>query len=251
MDITPFFHSIILGIVEGLTEFIPVSSTAHLLIAGTLLKFPSQAALETLSISIQGGAILAVVFHFWNTIWKSGTLFWKIVIAFLPTGIAGILLYPYIRQMLDNNLVIALALIIGGIVLVFIRPIEENRTASTITWKQAFLIGLVQIASFIPGVSRAGSTIIGGTLLKIPRSIIVPFSFLLAIPTILGASVVSVTDVRISGNDWGLIAVGAVVAFITALFTIRFFMNLLTKKPLSWFGWYRIAVGVLVLVFLV
>jgi undecaprenyl-diphosphatase len=110
----------------------------------------------------------------------------------------------------------------------------------------------MQIVSFIPGISRAGATLIGGTLVRIPRNIIVPFSFLLAIPTILGASVVEMRHMTgITGGEWGFIAVGTIVAFITALLTIKFFMRLLTKKPLAWFGWYRIVIGIIVLIFFV
>jgi undecaprenyl-diphosphatase len=179
-------------------------------------------------------------------------ILWKVALAFVPTGIAGILLYPVIKPVFENHTVIAIALIAGGIVFLFMRPVESKADVSTISWKQSLWIGLVQILSFIPGVSRAGATLIGGTAAKIPRSVIVPFSFLLAIPTILGASAVSLMDTpSLGSNAWMLIAIGAATAFLTALATIKFFINLLVSKPLSWFGWYRIFIGIIVLIFFV
>lgn len=241
--------TIILGIVEGLTEFIPVSSTAHLLLVGQLIVIPEH-LLEVLSISIQGGAILAAVWYFWNTIWSNLSLIPKVVVGFIPTGIAGIALYPLIKPLFSNTTTIALALIIGGVALILIRSNDTPTNVSTITYRQAFMLGIAQIFSFIPGVSRAGATLIGGTIVRIPRSIIVSFSFLLAIPTILGASVVELRNTPLlTSSEWQLIAIGAVVSFVVGLFAIRFFITILTKKPLSWFGWYRILVGILVLLF--
>lgn len=241
---------IILGIIEGLTEFIPVSSTAHLLITSTILGIPNGPFVEALSLCIQSGAILAVIFYFSKLLLRQRTLIWKIAIAFIPTAIAGILLYPLIKDLLSSTTVIALALIVGGIGLLLIKPVDTPTTLTDITYKQAFLVGLVQIASFIPGMSRAGSTLIGGTLMKIPRETIVSFSFLLAIPTIIGASVVEARHVSgITTQEWGLITLGTVVSFIVALFVIKFFMNILTKKPLKWWGWYRIIIGIIILIF--
>ncbi|HVY35690.1 MAG TPA: undecaprenyl-diphosphate phosphatase [Candidatus Paceibacterota bacterium] len=244
--------TIILGAVEGLTEFIPVSSTAHLFLAGAAIHISSGLFLEALSISIQSGAILAAVWYFWKTIWHNKALFWKVAVAFIPTAIAGLVLYPIIKPLFDNHVIIALGLIVGGIGLIAIRPIDTDEGVAEVSYRQAFLIGVMQIASFIPGVSRAGATLIGGTLLKIPRAVIVPFSFLLAIPTIIGASAVEIRHVSgLTHHEWLLIGLGTVVAFIVALATIRFFIRILTKKPLSWFGWYRIAVGLVVLLFFI
>lgn len=242
-------QAVILGVIEGLTEFIPVSSTAHLLIAGHLIRFADTALLGTLSIAIQSGAILAAVYFFWHTVWHHKHLIGKVVLAFLPTGIAGVLLYPIIKPLFENNLTIALALIIGGAALLFIRTQDEETPLAAISYRQALFIGCLQILSFIPGVSRAGATLIGGSIMKIPRTLIVPFSFLLAIPTILGASVVELRHApTLAGAEWGLIGIGALTAFIVALFSIKFFIHILTKKPLAWFGWYRIIIGIVVLV---
>lgn len=243
--------TLILSIIEGLTEFIPVSSTAHILLASRALAIQPSAFIETVSICIQSGAIFAAIWYFWNTIWGNISLIPKIALAFIPTGIAGVLLYPLIKPLFASPLVMALALILGGIGLIYIKPVETNTDIHTLSYKQAFLIGLAQIASFIPGVSRAGATLIGGTLLHIPRSHIVAFSFLLGIPTILGASVVELRHTEtMSSYEWTLIALGTFTAFVVARYTMQFFITLLTKKPLSWFGWYRIALGVLVLILL-
>ncbi len=245
-------HTFILGILEGLTEFIPVSSTAHLLLAGKLLGIPSGQFLEGLSICIQSGAILAAIFYFWHVVLRHRELFWKVVVGFIPTGITGVLLYPLVKGALGSTAVIGIALILGGIGLLLIRPDDTETKATDITYKQAFWIGVMQIAAFIPGISRAGATLIGGTLLGIPRQTIVTFSFLLAIPTILGASVVEARHLgTLTTHEWFLLALGTIIAFVTALLTIRFFIRILTKKPLSWFGWYRVLIGILVLILLI
>jgi len=238
------FHSIISGIVEGLTEFIPVSSTAHIILAQRLFAMPQDMFAQAMSICIQSGAILAAVVFFWKTVWRDLSLVPKIIVAFIPTGVIGLTLYPLISKMLTSPFVIAGALIVGGIALILISPNDHEQEVTTISYRQAFIIGLMQTFAFIPGISRAGATLIGGSLVKIPRSTIVPFSFLLGIPTILGASVVEIRHVHgLSIQQWQYIAIATVIAFIVAQLTISFFIKLLSKKPLAWFGWYRIAIG--------
>ncbi len=241
-------QTIILGIVEGLTEFIPVSSTAHLLLVGKAISIP-QNLNETLSISIQAGAILAAIVYFWKTICGNLSLIPKIILGFIPTALAGVFLYPYIKPLFGNTAIIAYALILGGIALILIKPKDTNEKIESISYKNSFLIGLMQIFSFIPGMSRAGSTLIGGTLLKIPRQDIVSFSFLIAIPTILGASFIEIINTQSLVNEnLELIILGSMVSFIVAIFSIRFFIKFLTTKPLSYFGWYRILIGIIVLI---
>ena len=243
--------TLFLGLIEGITEFIPVSSTAHILLAGHILGMPAGIFLEALAICIQSGAILAAVWYFWDVIWSNLALIPKIIVGFLPTGIAGLLLYPLIKPFLQNHTIIALALIIGGIALILLRPVENTVDIKTVSYRQAFTIGVIQILSFIPGVSRSGATLIGGTWLGIPRALIVPFSFLLGIPTILGASLVEIRHVTgLSHSEWLLIGLGTIMAFIVAVATIKYFIKLLTTTSLSKFGWYRIALGILILLVL-
>jgi undecaprenyl-diphosphatase len=243
--------TIILGIVEGLTEFIPVSSTAHLLLTERILGIPDSTFWEAFTVCIQSGAIVAAIWYFWDVVWSHRSLILKIIVGFIPTGIVGVLLYPLIKSFLSNNTIIAIALIVGGILLITLSPIEDTEKIEAVSYRQAFLIGVAQIFSVIPGMSRSGSTLIGGTWLGIPRSTIVSFSFLLGIPTILGASVIELRHVHgLTHHEWILIALGSIVAFIVALSTIKFFITVLTKKPLSWFGWYRIAIGIIALLIL-
>ncbi len=243
--------TIILGIVEGLTEFAPVSSTAHILVSGNLLGIASSNFFEVFTVAIQSGAILAAVIYFWKTVLTNLSLIPKVILGFIPTAIAGLLMSSFIPKLFQNTWIIGLALIVGGIILIFLKPIDTPEDLKNISYKQAFIIGCTQILAFIPGVSRSGATLIGGTSLGIPRSQIVSFSFLLGIPTILGASVMGLNSLPpLSPSQWTMIIVGAITAFITALLTMKWFINLLTKKPLSWFGWYRIALGIIVLIFI-
>jgi undecaprenyl-diphosphatase len=247
-----FFNTIIIGIVEGLTEFAPVSSTAHILISGQLLGIGVSDFFKVFSIAIQSGAILAAVIYFWKTIWGNLSLIPKVVTGFIPTAIAGLLLQSTVSKALGSTTIIGWTLILGGIVLLFIKPIDTETDIKNISYKEAFIIGCTQILAFIPGVSRSGATLIGGTLLKISRKQIVSFSFLLGIPTILGASVVELHSIpNLSGSQWSLIAAGTITAFVVALLTMGWFIKILTKKPISWFGWYRILIGIIVLIFIV
>lgn len=246
-----FLITIILGVVEGLTEFAPVSSTAHLLISGHLYGIPASAFFNAFVISIQSGAVLAAIIFFWKTLLRNISLIPKIIVGFIPTAIAGILLHSLVSSLFANTQIVGVALILGGIIFLFLKPIDTDSDISKISYKDAFVIGCTQILAFIPGVSRSGATLIGGILLKIPRSQIVIFSFLLSIPTILGAGIVEIRSIpRLTGEQWSLIILGTIVAFTTALLTIKWFINILTKKPLSWFGWYRIVIGIVVLMFI-
>lgn len=250
MDVAIFF-SLLFGTTEGLTEFIPVSSTAHILLLARYLELTQTSFFTTFTIAIQSGAILAALTYFWKTVWSHTSLIPKIAVAFLPTAIVGLLLHSVITRLFSQTALIGWMLIIGGIVFLFLRPIDTEGDLSSLSYKHAFLIGCAQILSFIPGVSRAGATLIGGTLLRIPRSHIVPFSFLLGIPTILGASVIGLTDTQsLSPFEWRYILIGTLTAGVIAYLTMDIFIKLLTKKPLAWFGWYRIALGIIALVFL-
>lgn len=247
-------QAFILGIVEGLTEFLPISSTAHLMIANRILGLEATEFVKSFDIIIQLGAIAAVVILYIRRLFVQTTTFFKIALAFLPTAIIGVLLYPLVKKNLLGNLLVAgIALIVGGIIMIIFEYIHKNKEGKeNISFKSAFLVGVFQSLALIPGVSRAGATIIGGQSLGISRKTIVEFSFLLAIPTMLAASGLDVIKSNISFNQtkWLLLAIGFSTAFLTALVAIRFFLRFIEKHSFSGFGWYRIVVGAGILLFL-
>ncbi len=248
-------HAIILGIVEGLTEFLPISSTAHLVVANRLLAIPITDFVKSFDIIIQLGAILAVVILYLRRLLLDRATFQKIVVAFFPTAVVGLLLYPLVKNNLLGNLkIIAYALLIGGILMIIFEHTRQSKKAEQrISYFRAFMIGIFQSLAIIPGVSRAGATIIGGQSLGVSRKTIVEFSFLLAIPTMMAASGLDLIKSNISFNtsEWLLLIVGFISAFITALFAVRFFLRYIENHSFSAFGWYRIVIGLLILFFLV
>jgi len=252
------FHAIILGIIEGLTEFLPISSTAHLIIANRLLALPNTDFVKSFDIIIQLGAILAVVAIYARRLLAKPKTIIKILVAFIPTAIIGLTLYPFIKEVLfENILVIALALIIGGIILIlfekYYKNINTSIQVSEVTTFQAIKIGLFQSLAIVPGVSRAGATIIGGLSLGLSRKTIVEFSFLLAIPTMLAATGLDIikSGFNFSNQEWLLLTIGFITAFITALAAIRFFLHYIQKNTFTNFGWYRIIIGLAILAFII
>ncbi len=256
-----FLSAIILGAVEGLTEFLPVSSTAHLLISEKLLGLAASDFAKTFAISIQLGAILAVVALYWRRLTTDKELWGKLLAAFLPTAVLGLLFYKIIKTyLLDDLPLIAWALLIGGILIIIFelaikkRDITEQAVDfSAITYKQAILIGLAQCLAFVPGVSRAAATILGGLSLKINRQTIVAFSFLLAVPTMLAATGLDLIKNAgsFSGGQIELWLAGFITAFIVAAAVIKGFVKFVGKHNFVIFGVYRIIIGLLVLALLV
>ncbi len=261
MDLPLIIKAIIMGIVEGLTEFLPVSSTGHLIVVGKLLNFPETIA-STFEIFIQLGAILAVVVFFIRDLVgllkralserRAQMLLVNIAIAFVPAAVIGLLLNKIIEQRLFNPTTVAFALIVGGVIMLAVewRPrvpgttdIEQTRPA------QALGIGIAQIASLWPGMSRSASTLVGGLLMGLDRPTALRFSFYLSIPTMIIASLFSlVRDPGRVGSEYALaFAVGFVVSFIVALVVVRFFLGYVAKHDLKPFAWYRIAAGVVLL----
>lgn len=246
-------HSLILGIVEGLTEFLPISSTAHLMLAGDLLKIPATDFVKSFDIFIQLGAILAVVILYFKRIITNWNLIKKIAVAFIPTAIIGFILYKIVKTyLLSNNYIAAIALLLGGLVLIiFEKRFYKNSPvlSSEITYRQAFIIGCAQSLAIIPGVSRAAATIIGGLAQKIERKTMVEFSFMLAIPTMIAAVGWDLikTPISFSRPEWSLLAYGFIVAFITAIIGVKFFIKFIQKNNFIPFGWYRIILGLIVL----
>ena len=260
--------AIILGIVEGVTEFLPVSSTGHLILASALLGYNSE-YWALFNIVIQLGAILAIVVLYWRTFWAvlQGLLRFdptsvrfvrNLLVAFLPAAVIGLVLHKQIEKLLGSPLTVAIALIVGGIAIIGIeRTVREGRIkgVAEIPLPKVIGIGFIQCLAMIPGVSRSGATILGALSLGVERRTAAEFSFFLAIPTMLGATVLELVTKRhelMAANSvgFGLIGIGFVVAFVVALLVVRWFVGLVGKTGFSPFGWYRIAVGALALVFL-
>lgn len=264
MMLVDFFKAALLGIVEGLTEFIPVSSTAHLLLTSQLVDFTTIKN-NLFEIVIQLGAILAICVIYRGKIFdllihfkeKSQQKFiLNLALAFLPAALIGLAFHGLIKAFLFNNLTIALALIFGGIVMILVERKPRSSTVeelNNITPLTAFYVGLFQCLAMIPGVSRSGATIIGGLLLGLNRKIAAEFSFFLAIPTITAASIYDLykSSIDLTNTDLEIIFVGLLASFLSALFVVKWFINFVSKNNFVPFGFYRIVVGILVLIFLV
>jgi undecaprenyl-diphosphatase len=243
-------HAVVLGIVEGVTEFLPISSTAHLELVGAALKLADTEFRKSFEIIIQFGAILSVVVLYWSKFWNIEVLK-KLVVAFIPTGVLGLALHGFIkRALLGNTTVILLALAIGGVLLILFERWRTGTTAeeidfSEITYQRAALIGLFQSVAMIPGVSRSAATIVGGSLIGVSKRTIVEFSFMLAVPTMLGASVLELyKDHSALGGHTVTLAVGFVVSFVVAIVAIKSFLAYLKRHDFTLFGWYRIVLAV-------
>ena len=257
MDI---FQTIILGIVEGLTEFLPISSTGHLILANKLLGFLQTEFTKTFEIAIQAGAILSVVALYWKA-FLNKEIIKRLFVAFLPTAILGFLLYKIIKGYLLNSEIIVLwALLLGGIVLILLELFfkskqKENLIDSTqnISYKKCFLIGCFQSLAMVPGVSRSGATIMGGLLSNISRKTIVEFSFLLAVPTMIGATGYDLlkSGANFSVNQVWILLAGMLISFVVALLAIKFLIKFVQKYSFIGFGVYRIVLALLFLIFII
>ena len=243
-------HATLLGVVEGITEFLPISSTAHLILASKALHLADSEFLKSFEIIIQLGAILSVVVLYWTKFW-SWEVLKKLVVAFIPTGVIGLTVYKMIKvYLLGNVTVVLLALVIGGIALIVFERFNPEAEPtevdfSEITYQRALLIGLFQAIAVIPGVSRSAATIVGGSLIGITKRTIVEFSFMLAVPTMLGASLLDLlkSHSALTGN-YGVLGVGFIVSFFTAIVAIKSFLGYIKKKDFSVFGWYRIVLAI-------
>ena len=250
-----FLHAIILAIVEGLTEFVPVSSTGHMIIASSMMGIQSQEFVKLFTVVIQLGAILSVVVLYFKRFFQSLDFYFKLLIAFIPAVVLGLLLSDIINNLLESPLVVAISLVVGGVILLFVdkwfnKSIIDD--TDKISYFTAFKIGLFQCISMIPGVSRSASTIIGGMSQNLTRKNAAEFSFFLAVPTMFGATVKKIYDYYQDGNtitteEFKLLAVGNIVAFIVAMLAIKYFISFLQKNGFRIFGWYRIVVGLIIL----
>jgi undecaprenyl-diphosphatase len=260
-DPTLLLHALILGIIEGLTEFLPVSSTGHLILAGQLLGFNDEKG-KVFEIAIQFAAILAVVWEYrarlghavmsLRTESASQRLAINLIVAFLPAAVLGFLFIKQIKYYLFNPIVVASALIIGGVLILWAerrQHVVRAETVDDMTWRDALKVGFAQALAMIPGTSRSGATIIGGLLFGLSRKTAAEFSFFLAIPTMFAATLYDVFKNRdlFSADDIGLFAVGGAASFISALLAVRGLIRFISRHDFTVFAWYRIVFGVLVL----
>ena len=274
MSLVEVLKIIVLGIVEGFTEWLPISSTGHMILVDEIIRLNQPDAFkDVFLVVIQLGAILAVVVMFFHKLnpfspskssrQKDATwaLWIKIIIACVPAAILGLLLDDWMEAHLFNAYVVAAALIVYGVLFIVL----ENSSVCTnprfnkvgqISAKTAFLIGMVQLLALIPGTSRSGSTILGAMLLSCSRFVATEFSFFMAIPVMFGASgykilkfILKTGLASITGFQWGLLLIGSLVAFVVSLFAIKFLMNFIRKHDFTAFGWYRIVLGIIVILF--
>ncbi|HEY0595961.1 undecaprenyl-diphosphate phosphatase [Sphingopyxis sp.] len=257
--------AVILGIVEGLTEFLPVSSTGHLILATELLGYDA-ARWAVFNIAIQPGAILAIVVLYRKLFWDMFTGFFRrdpvaiafvrnLALAFFPAVILGLAFGDYIELLLENAVVVAWALIIGGFAILLVERFARTKDVggvANVSTRQSILVGLVQCIAMIPGVSRSGATILGAMSFGVDRKTAAEFSFFLALPTLTGATVLQLFKHRdaITSNDLGLIAVGSLVSFVVAWAVIKAFLAVVTRYGFAPFAWYRIIAGVAALIWL-
>lgn len=271
-------EAVILGIVEGLTEFLPVSSTGHMILAEALLKMEKSSLTNVFIVNIQFGAILSVLILYWRRFLQNLDLYYKLFVAFIPAAVLGLLLNKAIDKLLSSVTTVAVSLVLGGIVLVFIDRIfkkqiedaahdedtvlvkrqnefgvevtEEKLVEFKVSWKQAFIIGCFQTIAMVPGVSRSAVTIIGGLVQKLNIKRAAEFSFFLAVPTVTAAAIFKLYKefYIIKGTDVNLLIIGNTVAFVVGMIAIKFFIELITRFGLKFFGYYRIIVGLTILI---
>lgn len=249
-----YFDAIILAIVEGLTEFLPVSSTGHMIITSSLLGIESDPFTKTFTVAIQLGAIVSVLILYWKRFFQSFNFYFKLLVAFIPAMFFGLLFSNQIDALLENAIVVAISLIAGGILFLFIDKLfNQDSTIETVTYRSAFIIGMFQVVAMIPGVSRSAATIIGGLSQKLNKKTAAEFSFFLAVPTMLAATGYKLLKFYLDGNTFGqeqisTLIIGNAVAFIVAVLAIKSFISYLTKHGFKIFGYYRIVLGAIILI---
>lgn len=266
-----WIESIIIAIVEGLTEFLPVSSTGHMIITQGLLGMESTPFLKAFTVIIQFGAILSVICLYWRkffypeTMQSKGYTWWqaiwrfylRLIVGVIPAVILGFTFNDFIESNLDNVMLVAVMLIVGGVFMLFCdRLFSDSSETTPLTLKRAFIIGCFQCISMIPGISRSMATIVGGMAQKLTRKAAAEFSFFLAVPTMFGATCLELYklmshdggNILTQGDNLSLLLTGCVVAFVVAILAIKFFINYVAKYGFVAFGWYRIIVGAAILI---
>lgn len=253
-----WFDTIIIAIIEGLTEFLPVSSTGHMVIAQALLNVESTTFVKAFTVIIQLGAILSVVVLYWKRFFQSVNFYLKLFVGVIPAVILGLYFENAIDLFLEKVWVVALMLLLGGIVMLFVdKWFSKTDSNQEVTYKKSFTIGIFQCIALIPGVSRSMASIVGGMSQRLTRKNAAEFSFFLAVPTMFGATLLKVyklisdpVQLEVLKENISTLIIGNVVAFIVAMLAIRFFINFLSKNGFRAFGYYRIVVGAIILILL-
>ena len=251
-----YLQAIILAIIEGITEFLPISSTGHMIIASSFFGIAQEEFTKLFTVVIQLGAILSVVVLYFKRFFQTIDFYFKLLVAFIPAVIFGLLFSKKIDALLENPITVAISLVIGGVVLLkvddWFSNSQETQNTDSISYSTAFKIGLFQCLAMIPGVSRSGASIIGGMSQKLSRTTAAEFSFFLAVPTMLGATVKKCYDYYkdgfvLSDDQINLLLIGNVVGFIVAMLAIKSFIGYLSKHGFKMFGYYRIVAGLAIL----
>lgn len=251
-------HTIIIAIVEGLTEFLPVSSTGHMIIAQHLLGVESTDFVKAFTVIIQFGAILSVIVLYWKRFFQTWTFYLKLLAGFIPAAVLGLLFNDTIDEMLESITVVSIMLVLGGIFMLFVdKWFTSSEAKENVTYKNAFMIGLCQCVAMIPGVSRSMATIVGGMTQKLTRRAAAEFSFFLAVPTMAAATGYKLLKLFLEPNGSQILLdnmftliLGNIVAFVVAMLAIKFFIEYVSKYGFKLFGWYRIIVGGILLILL-
>lgn len=261
--------SVILGIVEGITEWLPISSTGHLILVDEFIRMDaSDAFKEMFDVVIQLGAIFAVVVLFWNKLWpftdkahgyikkNTLTLWSKVIVAVLPAAVIGFLFDDWLDEHFYNPPVVAFTLILYGVLFIVVERINERRTPTTaslkgLSYQTALIIGAFQVLSLIPGTSRSGATILGAMIIGVSRPVAAEFSFYLAVPVMFGASLLKILKFGFSmtGMEFVILVIGMITAFVISIFAIKFLLGYIKKKDFKFFGYYRIILGIAVLLY--
>jgi undecaprenyl-diphosphatase len=245
-----YAQAVIIAIVEGITEFLPISSTGHMIITETILGMNIDDFTKAFTVNIQFGAILSVIVLYWKRFLQSWTFYQKLFVAFLPAAVIGFLAGDIIDGLLGNVLVVAITMLLGGIFLLFVdKWFQKSQEDQEISYSTAFKIGFWQCIAMIPGVSRSAASIIGGMQQKLTRTNAAEFSFFLAVPTMAAASAYKLLKdyKHINIDNIGILLIGNIVAFIVAMIAIKTFITFLQKHGFRLFGWYRIIVGAIIL----
>jgi undecaprenyl-diphosphatase len=252
------FESIVIAVVEGITEFLPISSTGHMIITEALLGMNMDEFTKVFTVNIQFGAILSVVVLYWRRFLQSWTFYQKLLVAFMPAAVIGLLASKLIDEMFESVMVVAITMLIGGILLLFVdKWFKKEKETQKVTYPNALKIGLWQCIAMIPGVSRSAASIIGGMQQKLSRTNAAEFSFFLAVPTMAAASGYKLLKIILEPNGVSMLKdnlttllIGNIVAFIVAMIAIKTFITFLQKHGFKVFGWYRIVVGLILITLL-